>query len=117
MVRSVNFGFLARHDAQLDRLGALAERYFAEDANTCIIKLRQFAELLLIPLDELLKRERQALGVHVVQDHAIGDLEQKSRRLLLRPLARIGVGHVEAEIDDHFVGRRVNALGVGVMGF
>lgn len=46
VVRSVNFGFLARHDVQLDRLGALAERYFAEDANTCIIKLRQFAELL-----------------------------------------------------------------------
>lgn len=46
MARSVNFAFLARHDAQLDRLGALAERFFAEDANTAIIKLRQFAELL-----------------------------------------------------------------------
>lgn len=46
MARSVNFAFLVRHDAQLDRLGALAERFFAEDANTTIIKLRQFAELL-----------------------------------------------------------------------
>jgi len=46
MARSVNFAFLAKHDAQLDRLGALAERFFAEDANTAIIKLRQFAELL-----------------------------------------------------------------------
>ncbi len=46
MARSVNFSFLVRHDAQLDRLGALAERFFAEDANTTIIKLRQFAELL-----------------------------------------------------------------------
>nr|WP_188260218.1 type I restriction-modification system endonuclease [Azospirillum tabaci] len=44
--RSVNFAFLAQHDTQLDRLGALAERFFAEDANTAIIKLRQFAELL-----------------------------------------------------------------------
>jgi type I restriction enzyme R subunit len=44
--RSANFGFLERHDPQLERLGALAERYFREDPNTCLIKLRQFAELL-----------------------------------------------------------------------
>jgi type I restriction enzyme R subunit len=31
---------------QLVRLGALAERYFQEDPNTCLIKLRQFSELL-----------------------------------------------------------------------
>lgn len=46
MARSSNFEFLTRHDVQLGRLGALAERFFAEDANTCIIKTRQFAELL-----------------------------------------------------------------------
>lgn len=34
------------HEAQFDRLGALAEQYFADDPNTCLIKLRQFAELL-----------------------------------------------------------------------
>ena len=28
------------------RLAALAERYFADDPNTCLIKLRQFTELL-----------------------------------------------------------------------
>jgi type I restriction enzyme, R subunit len=28
------------------RLGSQAERYFAEDPNTCLIKLRQFGELL-----------------------------------------------------------------------
>jgi type I restriction enzyme R subunit len=43
---SGNFGFLSHYDAQLVRLGALAERYFTEDPNTCLIKLRQFAELL-----------------------------------------------------------------------
>ena len=43
---SANFGFLAKHDAQLERLGALAERYFGDDPNTTLIKLRQFAELL-----------------------------------------------------------------------
>ncbi len=45
-VPSANFGFLAKHDVQLARLGALAERYFSEDPNTTLIKLRQFAELL-----------------------------------------------------------------------
>src|ERR1700693_3372758 len=43
---SANFDFLAPHDAQLVRLGALAERYFKEDPNTCLIKLRQFGEVL-----------------------------------------------------------------------
>jgi hypothetical protein len=43
---SANFQFLSVHDVQLERLGALAERYFADDPNTCLIKLRQFGELL-----------------------------------------------------------------------
>src|SRR4051812_12183623 len=43
---SANFGFLAKHDEQLVRLGALAERYFKEDPSTSLIKLRQFGELL-----------------------------------------------------------------------
>jgi len=41
-----NFGFLQAHDEQLCHLGQRAERYFAEDPNTCLIKLRQFGELL-----------------------------------------------------------------------
>jgi type I restriction enzyme, R subunit len=41
---SPNFAFLKAHDLQLVRLGAQAERYFAEDPNTC---LRQLAEELL----------------------------------------------------------------------
>ncbi|MEZ5668338.1 MAG: DUF4145 domain-containing protein [Alphaproteobacteria bacterium] len=45
-VRSDNFGFLAQYDAQLVRHAALAERYFAEDPSTSLIKLRQFSELL-----------------------------------------------------------------------
>ncbi len=44
--QSGNFGFLVAYDPQLVRLGGLAERYFREDPNTCLIKLRQFAELL-----------------------------------------------------------------------
>ncbi len=45
-VDTANFGFLAQHDAQLVRLGALSERYFRDDPNTCLIKLRQFGEVL-----------------------------------------------------------------------
>lgn len=41
-----NFACLEPHDEQLVRLGMLAERYFAEDPNTCLLKLRQLAELL-----------------------------------------------------------------------
>ncbi len=43
---SANFEFLRKYDAQLVRLGALAERYFKDDPNTSLIKLRQFGELL-----------------------------------------------------------------------
>jgi type I restriction enzyme R subunit len=41
-----NFSHLEQHDEQLLRLAMLAEKYFAEDPNTCLLKLRQFAELL-----------------------------------------------------------------------
>lgn len=43
---SPNFEFLKAYDPQLVRLGGLAERYFADDPNTCLIKLRQFGEIL-----------------------------------------------------------------------
>jgi type I restriction enzyme, R subunit len=41
-----NFWHLEALEPQLVRLGLLAERFFAEDANTALLKLRQFAELL-----------------------------------------------------------------------
>ncbi|MHB8878883.1 MAG: DUF4145 domain-containing protein, partial [Myxococcaceae bacterium] len=43
---SANFGFLSTHDPLLVSLGALAERYFADDPTTAVIKLRQFTEVL-----------------------------------------------------------------------
>lgn len=43
---SPNFAFLKAHDLQLVRLGSQAEQYFRDDPNTCLIKLRQFGELL-----------------------------------------------------------------------
>lgn len=45
MQPSPNFGFLTAF-AQLVRLGTLAERYFREDTNTTLIKLRQFGEAM-----------------------------------------------------------------------
>jgi type I restriction enzyme R subunit len=39
--RPSDFAFLQSHDDQLVRLGILAEQYFADDPNTCLIKLRQ----------------------------------------------------------------------------
>lgn len=44
--RSSNFEFLRSHDPLLVALGAQAERYFSEDPTTCLMKLRQFAEVL-----------------------------------------------------------------------
>jgi type I restriction enzyme R subunit len=43
---SSNFAHLQTHDEQLLRLGMLAERYFADDPNTSLLKLRQLAELI-----------------------------------------------------------------------
>jgi len=41
-----NFGFLSAHDPKLVQLGAFAERYFRDDPPTCLIKVRQLAELV-----------------------------------------------------------------------
>ena len=46
LLTSANFGFLGVHNAQIVRLGALAERYFKDDPNTCLLKLRQYGETL-----------------------------------------------------------------------
>src|ERR1700681_39516 len=46
MAVSSNFDFLAAQDERLARLGALAERYFFDDAPATLIKLRQLAEFL-----------------------------------------------------------------------
>ena len=43
---STNFAYLRAYDEQLFRLGVLAERYFPEDPNTALLKLRQLGERL-----------------------------------------------------------------------
>jgi hypothetical protein len=46
MIRTATFGFLAAHDSNLVTLAGQAERYFSDDPPTCLIKLRQLAELI-----------------------------------------------------------------------
>jgi type I restriction enzyme R subunit len=45
-IKSQNFHFMSAYGPKFERLGALAEHYFTDDPNTCLIKLRQFAEVL-----------------------------------------------------------------------
>ncbi|MCW5700564.1 MAG: type I restriction-modification system endonuclease, partial [Rhodospirillales bacterium] len=45
-IASANFVFLETYDPQLVRFAGLAERYFADDPNGCLVKLRMFGELL-----------------------------------------------------------------------
>jgi hypothetical protein len=46
-VTSPTFGFLAAHEPLLVRYAASAEHFFVQDPNTALIKLRQFAELVV----------------------------------------------------------------------
>ncbi len=70
--RPSNFEFLGTYDEQLVRLGALAERYFSEDPNTCLIKLRQLAELLA---QQLAAR----MGLYSSADEPFADLLRRLR--------------------------------------
>lgn len=98
-----NFEFLKKYDAQLLRLGALAERYFKEDPNTCLIKLRQFAELLA---QQLAAR----MGLFTSSDEPFADLLQrlKAERAMPREAGDLfhqlrisGNQAAHANRDDH----------------
>jgi tetratricopeptide (TPR) repeat protein len=68
--QSSNFSFLEVDYHQLANLGALAERYYASDPVTCLIKLRQFGELLTqIVLD--------LLGITYTSEESQHELLQK----------------------------------------
>lgn len=101
--RGSNFDFLKTYDAQLVRLGALAERYFVEDPNTTLIKLRQFAELLA---QQLAAR----MGLFTSPDEPFADLLQrlKAERAMPREAGDIfhqlrisGNQAAHAHRDDH----------------
>jgi len=71
--QSVNFGFLAPYDDALVGVAALAERYFADDPVTCLMKLRQFGELLA-------QQVAARAGVFVAVDEPQSDLLGRLRR-------------------------------------
>lgn len=84
---SPNFDFLHRHEPRLVQLGTLAERYFKDDPCTCLIKLRQFAELLA---------QLTAARAGLYED------DRESQRDLLRRLRdrNLVVGEVYAAFDQ-----------------
>ena len=89
--RSGNFEFLTAQDERLARLGALAERYFYDDAPAALIKLRQLAEFMakdvaaqhaLLPspsvsFDDVLR----TLKLRAILPHKIADLFYHLKRL------------------------------------
>src|SRR5580704_9927406 len=72
---------------------------------------RQFAELLLVALDQLSERQGEPFGGAVAHDRAVGDFQEQG---LLIGVARVGVGHVESQIDDDFVVGCVDAIGIEI---
>ncbi|EDY37381.1 type I restriction-modification system, R subunit [Cyanobium sp. PCC 7001] len=82
---STNFLHLRPYDEQLFRLGVLAERYFPEDPNTCLIKLRQLGERLA---QEVASR----FGVY-------GGLEETQQALIRRLQLD---GQIERDVADLF---------------
>jgi type I restriction enzyme R subunit len=79
-----NFAVLEAHDAQLVRLGMLAERYFTDDPNTSILKLRQLAELLA-------QRVAANFGAYVSTEESQFDLLRRlqDRGILTREIAQV----------------------------
>ena len=98
-----NFEFLKQYDTKLVRFGALAERYFKEDPNTSLIKLRQFAELLA---QQLAAR----LGLFTSSEEPFADLllRLKADRVMPREVGDLfyqlrvsGNQAAHAHRDDH----------------
>ena len=71
--QSANFGFLAKYDEGLIGVAVLAEQYFAGDPVTCLMKLRQFGELLA-------QQVAARAGVFVAVDEPQADLLGRLRR-------------------------------------
>lgn len=82
--KRTNFAHLEAHDEQLVRLGMLAERYFPDDPNTSLLKLRQHAELLA----QLVAAK---VGLYVSHDEAQYDLVRRlqDEGILPREIAQL----------------------------
>lgn len=73
-----NFAHLKVHDEQLLRLGMLAERYFTDDPNTCLLKLRQLAETLALMI-------AASVGIEPRKDEGQHHLLQRLREHSILP--------------------------------
>lgn len=98
-----NFACLQEHDVQLVRLGMLAEKYFPADPNTCILKLRQFAELLAQMLAARIgvftsSEETQFGLLRRLEDNGIVPREIAQ---LFREVRRVGNAASHAIAGDH----------------
>src|SRR3954453_17224591 len=85
-IPSHNFGFMRGYDPQFERLGALAERYFRDDPNSCLVKLRQFGELLA---QEVAAR----VGLFASADEAQSDLLRRLKAERAVPPAAMDLFH------------------------
>ena len=100
---SANFGFLARYDSGLVAVAAQAERYFAGDPVTCLMKLRQFGELLA---QQLAARAGVFVGMEEVQSDLLGRLKRDTAYPrdvidLFHDLRRTGNEAVHQHRGDH----------------
>jgi len=89
-IKSVNFSFLREHDPQLVKLAVRAEQYLHSDSNTCIIKLRQFAE---------------RLAQHIADNTGHYQAEDEAQLDLLRRLKAEGV--ISREVAELFHSIRI----------
>lgn len=105
-----NFAFLGKNAPQLARLGALAERYFADDAPAALIKLRQLAEFVA---KEVAARHGVLPKVDVTFDDALRAL--RTRGVLPREIGDMffhlkRVGNRAAHEDVGSTGDALTAL-------
>jgi len=87
---TANFRHLRSYDEQLFRLGVLAERYFPDDPNTALLKLRQLGELLAqhlasrfgveLRIEETQQQLVQRLAFEGVLDREVAELFHELRR-------------------------------------
>lgn len=105
---SANFGHLQELSPELHRLGVLAERFFAEDANTSLIKSRQFGEYMI--------KEIAALsGVYEgASRETVSDLLGRLKRQMVLPREVADIFHAIRiagnEANHEFVGKPADAL-------
>ena len=107
MAVSSNFNFLAPKDERLARLGALAERYFFDDAPGALVKLRQLGEFIA---KDVAARHGLLPANSASFDDALRML--RARGLLPRQVAELffhlkQIGNVAAHEDE---GTRAEAL-------